>query len=289
MKAFKKLFSSPTDREPEVFIEEGLHHILYKTFVAKTGLFPNEELVTMNKKILWSMMFDVTDEKRLCADKYKARSFVLERIGDKYLLKELGVWDDIESIDFDALPEKFLLKLNVGAGKHRLVTNKSKLNVGALKKLFHKWFVTDHAFKAFEMQYYKSTKRLFCLEALDMQDIEFNVFVFHGKVRYIQASLFSSDDRKTGTRVFDENWNEQDFYIQDFKIPGDVPKPDCLDNLIEKSEILGAEFDFVRVDWQVTSQGELKFKEFVFSPSAGNIQFHPGDANNKMGGYWIVP
>ncbi len=287
MKLFKNLFTAP--KKQEVFIEDGLQQILYMSFVARTGLFPNEQLVTMNKKITWSMMFDVTDEKRLCADKYKARGYVAEKIGDKYLPTELGAWTGPLDIDFDALPENFLLRLNVGAGKNRLVTNKSKLDIDALKDTLHRWFAPDYAFKSFEMQYYKTKKILFALQPDDLQEIEMKAFVFHGKVQYIQATMYSKEDRTIGTKVFDADWNEQDFYMLDFKIPHDIPRPEYLNELIEKSETLADGFDFIRVDWDITKQGELRFKEFVFSPQAGNIPFHPLDANNIMGSHWTIP
>lgn len=101
---------------------------------------------TFNQKIQWMKLYDSTPEKGRLADKYLVREYVAKRIGEQYLVPLLGVWDDPDDIDFDALPDRFVLKCTHGCGWNIIVSDKSKLDVRATRKKLKKWLTTDWAY-----------------------------------------------------------------------------------------------------------------------------------------------
>lgn len=92
---------------------------------------------TFNEKIQWLKLYDSTPLKTRLADKYAVRDWVKEKIGEQYLLPLLGVWDRFEDIDFDKLPQKFVLKCNHGSGYNIIVRDKTKTDMGGGEKRYN--------------------------------------------------------------------------------------------------------------------------------------------------------
>ena len=92
---------------------------------------------TCNEKIQWLKLYDSTPLKSRLADKFAVRSWIKEKIGEQYLVPLLGVWDRFDDIDFDSLPQKFVLKCNHGSGYNIIVTDKSKFDLGGGKTSYN--------------------------------------------------------------------------------------------------------------------------------------------------------
>lgn len=106
------------------------------------------------EKIQWLKLYDTTPLKTRLSDKYSVRSWVAERIGEEYLIPLLGVWDRFEDIDFDKLPDQFVLKANHGCAMNIIVRDKSKFNQREAQKKFKTWMKMNFAYRSgFEMQY----------------------------------------------------------------------------------------------------------------------------------------
>ncbi|KLI14636.1 ATP-grasp fold amidoligase family protein, partial [Brachyspira hyodysenteriae] len=75
----------------------------------------------------------------ICADKYAVREYIKETIGEEYLIPLIGVWDKVEDIDFNSLPNQFVLKVNWGSGQNIIVKDKSTLNIEEIKKKLEYW------------------------------------------------------------------------------------------------------------------------------------------------------
>jgi len=107
-------------------------------FFENTGETLNlDDPQTYNEKIQWLKLHDSTQVKVRLADKYAVRDWVKEKIGEQYLIPLLGVWDKFEDIDFDSLPQKFVLKCNHGSGYNIVVTDKAKLDLGGGKTTYN--------------------------------------------------------------------------------------------------------------------------------------------------------
>jgi hypothetical protein len=144
------------------------------------------------------------------------------------------------------------------------------------------------------MQYKFIAPKLIARELLEIDDIEYNIFCFHGKIEYAQAIIHGPNHKLLGSKYFSKKWDEQDFYTgAGGKIEKDIPKPHCASEIFKMTEALATNFDFVRVDWLMLKNGNPRFCELTFSPAAGEIKFFPDSiresTDEKLGSSWKLP
>lgn len=230
---------------------------------------------TFNEKIQWLKLYDSTPIKTRLADKYLVRDWVREKIGAQYLIPLLGVWDDFDEIDFDALPDQFVLKLNAGSGCNVLVPDKSLMDAAKAKERFETWMREEPAFKNGLELHYLNTRRRILAEAFISNDgndlYDYKVFCFNGKAACI---LFMSE-RKTGVKraFYDVSWNKLAYDSTYQRNDQAVPKPDNLEELIALAEKLSEGFAMVRVDFYRLNDGRFFFGEMTFTPAGGRMQW----------------
>ena len=123
---------------------ETLHKLLCDTFYKNNGIYPNEQLTTLNHKIQHMMMFDVTPLRTIVADKYTVRNYVKNKIGSDYLIPLLQHWDSINDVSFEKLPNKFVLKYSEGSAKVLMVPNKEKLDLNYVKNKIRYWIYDEY-------------------------------------------------------------------------------------------------------------------------------------------------
>lgn len=219
------------------------------------------------------------------ADKYAVRDWVAERIGAEYLVPLLGVWDRVEDIEFERLPEKFALKANHGSGMNIIVTDKSSADIEQIKRTAKGWLGRNFAFECgFEMQYAGIKPRIIAEEYLengggDIYDYKF--WCFKGRCHYIQ---FLSERRKHLKMVFfDTDWNKMPFVYDHVRNENPPPRPDNLDKMISLAEKLAAGFEHVRVDFYRLDNGDIRFGEMTFTSASGGCHWDPPEWNLKLG------
>lgn len=226
---------------------------------------------TFDEKIQWMKLYDVTPLKTMLADKYACREWVTERIGDEYLVPLLGVWDSFDEIDFDTLPDKFVLKANHGCHWNVIVKDKKSLDLQETKKKFDKWMNTNYAFVyGLELQYMNIRPKIIAEAYLENNDQglnDYKVLCFNGKAESI---LFISE-RENGAKkaFFDLDWNRLPIWSDFPGIEKEVEKPKNLELIIELAEKLSKGFPQVRVDFYVLNDGSIKFGEMTFTWSSG--------------------
>ncbi len=122
-----------------------------KEAVAKWYYFTTEKkldwnnLRTYNEKMQWLKLYDCIDMKRDLADKYKVREYVKRKIGEEYLVPLLGCWDNASDIDYNILPEEFVLKCNHGSGWNIVVRDKTKTDYNQVTEILTQWMNTNYA------------------------------------------------------------------------------------------------------------------------------------------------
>ena len=109
----------------------------------KRGKLNLENPQTYNEKIQWLKLWDSTPIKTKLADKYLVKEYIKEKIGEKYVVPLLGVWDKFDDIDFGALPDKFVLKANHGSNFNLIVTNRTRFDIKKAKISLSKWLEID--------------------------------------------------------------------------------------------------------------------------------------------------
>ena len=273
----------------ELFIEKELYKEELKSWYQKiTGKFLNlNNPRSFNEKIQWLKLYAATPIKTRLADKYLVRDWVKEKIGEKYLIPLLGVYNKFEDINFKKLPNQFVIKCNHGCGYNIIVKDKSKLDLTEVKAKLDKWMNENFAFKWGYELHYRDIKPKITIEKYienqGMDDLyDYKFWCFHGQVKYIQ---FLSERNISGLKMafYDRNWNKQTFvysYPLDTK---EIRKPDNLDEMIQLAETLSKEFAHVRVDFYRLNDGTIYFGEMTFTSASGTCKWNEEQINIAFG------
>lgn len=272
--------------------EEQYEEELKLWFRTKTGeRLDLESPKTYNEKIQWMKLYDSTEIKALLADKYRVRDWVEEKIGKEYLVPLLGVWDSFDEIDFDTLPDQFVLKANHGSGYNYIVSDKNRFNKEEARTKFEWWMREEFAFRNGLELHYQLIKRKIIAEKYiqnagnDLYD--YKVFCFNGKAESI---MFLSNRKEKLKMVFyDLEWNRLP-YAYDHQInEEEIPKPENLELLIQLSEKLAEGFPHVRVDFYRLDDGTYLFGEMTFPSAGGRGIWNTEEPNLKYGKLISLP
>lgn len=245
-----------------------------------------------NDKIQWFKLYGVTPLISQLSDKYRVRDWVSQRIGDKYLVPLLGVWDSVDEIDFDKLPQRFVLKENHGCGYNVLVKDKSSLNIQQLKKILNQWLKIDFAFVAgFEMQYHNIPRKIIAEAYLENENsdlYDYKAYCFNGKCEFIE--FISNRSSKPQLSFYDREWNRVNISTGTYASSETlVPKPDNLEELLQCVEKLAEGFAHVRVDFYRLNDGSLYFGEMTFTPCSGKAKWQPDGLGLSLGQKFKYP
>lgn len=269
-------------------------HILFlkKEYEKRTG----EKLDIKNpkkytEKIQYSKIHLNTSLKTQLSDKYLVRDWVTDKIGSQYLIPLLGVWDSFSEINFEELPNRFVLKTNSGSGTNLIVKNKRQLDYREAQKKFDKWMTTNFAYYGDIQLHYKDIETKIVAEKFienkDNNLPEYKFLCFNGKVYYCWFIITESG--KEYRNVYDLDWNIQPWSINNIyeKYPAPIPKPQNFDKMIEISRILSQDFFHVRVDLYDV-EGKIYFGEMTFTSGGGYSLIYPEKYNYLLGDLWDI-
>ena len=243
----------------------------YKLMMGKKLDLENPK--TFNEKLQWLKLHDRNPEYTKMVDKYEAKEYVANIIGKEYIIPTLGVWDKFDDIDFDALPNEFVLKPTHTSGNVFICKDKSKIDYKKLKKQVNKWLKRDYYRIHREWPYKNVKPRIIAEKYMEDQTgelVDYKVYAFNGKCDYVMTCV----DRAKGETKFlyyDKNWNlKKEFSFDGLKYGQtiNVARPKNLDKMFGFAEILSKDIPFVRVDFY-EANGNLYFGELTFFPSAG--------------------
>lgn len=255
-------------------------------FLWKQGRLPNlKDPQTFNEKLQWLKLNYLDPLQEQCADKYAVREYVANRIGKEYLIRMLGLYRSETEIDFDILPEQFVLKGTHGSGQVIVCQDKSKLNTIEARNKSGKWLRTNFYRVGRERVYKNIQPGIIAEEFMEGQDgnppIDYKIFCFHGEPKYIEMDF---DRFAQFTKAFyDTNWNLLNMELEKpaYHSPP-VDPPDELHELIEIAKQLSIPFPFVRVDLYAVS-GKVYFGELTFYPGKGVLRFRPEEFDCAFG------
>ena len=255
------------------------------------GILDLNNPVSYNEKVQYRKLHDPRRlEKARLTDKYLVKQWVSDKIGESYLIPTYGVWDQFEDIDFDSLPEQFVLKATHGCKMTMVVEDKTKLDYAFASKQFDLWMKTNFAYcNGLEMHYKDIQPRIIAEQYIenkagDLYDYKF--WCFDGRVEYIQ--FLSNRSEELLMSFYDRSWNLQPFRYDHPNHPYPVERPAHLDEMIRVAEQLSEGFDHVRVDLYDTESTGVKFGEMTFSSSSGYCVWSPSQADYIMGELWKI-
>lgn len=245
-------------------------------------------LQTYTEKMQWEKIFNLDPRKTLLSDKYLVREWVSEKIGDEYLIPIIGVWNSFDDIEFDKLPDSFVLKTNHGSGTNLIVKDKLKLNKNAARLKFNDWMNMDFAFADSIQLHYSGIRRKIIAEKYletslgELQDYKF--LCFDGLAHYCWVDL-GRFKRHTRT-VFNMNWERQE-WTQSYcgSYDGEIEKPHNFDKMVELATELCQGFAQVRVDLY-NVDGRIYFGEMTFTNGSGLDPIVPEKYDYMLGKLW---
>lgn len=241
-----------------------------------------------SEKLQWYKLNAKNPLMQVCADKVAVRKY-LEDLGYGYLLNDIyGVYSSVKEIDFNALPEQFVIKAAHGSGQNIIVADKSKLNVKHAKRMLKSWLNQDISWSGREWVYKNMPRRIVAEKFLkdetgELRDYKF--FCFNGKPTFMQLEVGRYTDFNT-RNFYDMEWNLMPFGKELPHNPNIiVEKPEKFEEMKEIAKNLSKPFQFVRVDlYQVN--GKVYFGELTFFPAGGAPDFVPSNYDDIVGEFW---
>lgn len=234
---------------------------------------------TLDEKIQWLKFNDYLNNTlvRDCADKYEVRKYI-ESCGCPEILNELyAAYDSVDGIQWEKLPQKFVIKWNFGCGQNLICTDKSKLDIEGAKRKLKKWHKTHNTFYLAysEMQYRGIKPKLICERFIESENgglpVDYKLYCFGGNPACVLACI-GRDETGHGTKYyfFDREWNLLRYNKAGKDAPNgfSMPKPEGIDKLFDYAEMVSKPFPFVRADFYLEN-GKVYFGELTFTPCGG--------------------
>ena len=267
---------------------------LAQKFLQRTGKSLDfNHLTTFTEKMQWIKIYDATPIKSRLADKYLVRRWVAEKIGEQYLIPLLGVWDDFDEIDFDELPDQFVLKCNHGCDMNIVVRDKKSFDKRAAREKINAWLAVDYsvAWGDFELHYTRIKRKVIAEKFLtDGKNIDINDYkfwCFDGRVEFVQVDR----NRSTGhlQKFYSTAWEPLSFIIDGHTPDNEIAeKPSTLQEMLNIAATLSAGFNIVRVDLYCVKD-KIYFGEMTFTPLSGNMKWLPEGTDEYLGGLLTLP
>lgn len=229
--------------------------------------------VTFNEKLQWLKLYDRDPAHTMMVDKYAVRSYIKETLGEEYLIPLVGAWDDPDEIDFDALPDRFVLKCNHNSGLGMCICrDKSKLDTERVRAELRRGLAQDYYLTGREWPY-KNVKRKIIAEQFMTDEseglIDYKFFCFDGTVDCVMVCI----DRHLGDTkfyFFDRDWELKRLNIRGKNAPEGftLRRPTCMDAMFDIAARLSKGLPFARVDLYECG-GRIYFGEITFFPDSG--------------------
>lgn len=242
---------------------------------------------TFSEKLQWMKLYVRKPIYTTMVDKYEAKKYLANRIDSKYIIPNLGVWDNFDEIDFDTLPNQFVLKCTHDSGGIVICKDKSTFDKKRARRIINKSLKRDYYLIAREWPYKNVPRRILAeeyIEELGNADLlDYKMYSFHGepKLTVVCSERFSEG----GTRMnyYDLDWNFINISISHYKPSNKhYVKPPHYDEMKMLCKQLSKDFPFLRVDFYDVNN-HLYVGELTLYPGAGFIKIEPSEFDYKMG------
>lgn len=236
--------------------------------------------ITFNEKINYIKYTIRNSLSQIVADKISVRKYVNEKIGEKYLIPLIAIFNSADEISFDILPDQFAMKLNNGSGYNLICTQKSMLNVEQERVKFAKAMKTDIYLLSREWQYKEICPKILVEKLLEHNLKDYKFFCNREGPFMVQVDV----DRFTNhTRnIYNLNWELMPFKLRYENSVNAIEKPICLDEMIQVAKVLSADFLFCRIDLY-EHDGIVYFGEITLHPGGGVEPFDSYNSDVEMG------
>lgn len=249
---------------------------------------------TYNEKLQWLKLHDRKDIYTKMVDKYEVKEYVAKIIGEKYIIPTYGVWDNFDDINFNTLPEQFVLKCTHDSGGLIIVKDKSKLDMQAARKKIMKCLKRNYYSHGREWPYKNVKPRIIAEKYMEEKGInteeglrDYKIFCFDGEPKLIQVDYNRFDNHKRN--LYTTDWN----YVEaSIKYPTDpnhqIAKPTPLNEMLDVARKLSQGMPHLRVDLYCV-EDKVYFGELTLCHGTGMETFSPESLGIEMGKWLKLP
>lgn len=239
------------------------------------------------EKLQYLRLFSYPNNKLVnqCASRVGVRDYLKSLGFENILIPIYGVFDKFDDINFDDLPDQFVMKCSHACAFNYICKDKKNIDYKSLKKKFNKWLKTDYGKKTME-RHYSPIKPQIIIEKyigeIDSLPYEYKIHVYNGIAKSLYVVTGRGKDIRYNNYYIDftpfdasqfNGWKKTDFELN---------KPENYDKMIEISEKLATPFPFVRVDLY-NINGKIYFGEMTFTPAKGTLILDDDSADFIMG------
>lgn len=251
-----------------------------------------ENPLTYTEKLQWLKLYDHRPEYATLVDKFAVKEYVAKKIGQEYVIPLLGVWDRAEDIDFDSLPEQFVLKTTHDSGSYVVCKDKSKLDIPAARKRMAKFLKRKYYNHNREWPYKNVPPRIIAEAYMEDRQFgelrDYKFFTFGGEPKVLYIAQGRGRGEPTVADFFDMDFNHLPFTIDHDTAEVPPEKPRCFEEMKRLAAILSAGTPQLRVDFYEVD-GRVYFGEMTFFHCSGMEAFHPEEWDRKFGDWVTLP
>jgi len=274
-------------------IKDDEKYVKWNFYLAMGKKLNLENPQTFNEKLQWLKLYDRRPEYTKLVDKYEVKQYIKEKLGEKYVIPTLGVWDTFDEIDFSTLPNQFVLKCTHDSGGLVICKDKSTLDVAAARKKINRCLKRNYYYGTREYPYKEVKPRIiaekFMVDESGVELKDYKFFCFNGDPRFLfVATDRQKDGEETKFDFFDTKWKHLPFTNGHPNNPEEPSKPENLEEMLRISKLLSQEIPHVRVDLYDIN-GKIYFGELTFFHWSGLIPFNPETWDEKFGEMISLP
>lgn len=265
----------------------------YRARVGKELNLDNPQ--TFSEKLQWLKCYYHDPAYSRMVDKYEVKKYVAERIGEEYVLPALAVWDSVDDINIDNLPDQFVLKCTHNSGAFAICTDKSSFDLNAAKEKLGKMMKLNYYWNNREWPYKNVKPRILAEPYLDTlgkpESVEYKITCADGKLCFatICGGIAHVEFEKRTNDTYDENFQLMPWYAYYKQSKNPVKeKPEHYDEIISLAEKLSEGIPSVRIDFYV-HEDHVYFGEITFYTWGGFLKFTPDEWDLKLGKYITLP
>ncbi len=247
---------------------------------------------TYNEKLQWLKLHDRKPEYTMMVDKYRVREYIAQKIGEEYLIPLLGIWDDLEDIDFSALPTQFVLKCNHNSQIGLVVCkDKESLDIPKVKAQLRDGLKQDYYWISREWPYKDVPRKIVCEKYMEDAEnpgsplVDYKFFCFEGEPVLLFITRELADEPYAD--VYDMEYHRQDISMGDPPSKDGFPKPKHFEEMKRLAATLASGHHHIRVDFYEIND-HVYFGELTLFHCGGFSKIHPNWVNRYLGDLIIL-
>lgn len=246
---------------------------------------------TFNEKLNWMKLNDRNPVYTDLVDKYEVRNHVKRLLGEEYLIKLIGVYDNFDEIDFEKLPKRFVIKCTHDSGGIVICEDKANFNISEARRKINRGLKKNFFFHGREWPYKNVNPRVICEEFVETKDgylpRDYKIFCFNGEPKFFY--IVSDRGRSAKMDCFDIQWNKYKLMQHYPNSDYDIEKPKNWDDMIRCAKILSEGLPHVRVDFYIDAKDRVLFGELTLLHFSGCEKFIPDSFDEYFGKMLELP